>query len=418
MMMSSLAQMDKAVILGYLIVAALFLALSVRTKDYRALALLGLPFAAEFIEIISHSIILIIAAIVLSKNIKPLSLLLLGATMLLPPQLRPFAYFALVISVLEEYLSEPDREGHLNFSLSLGFLYFSKGTISGPGIQYVGEYVAIIYSLRLLFWAHNLKSSIKVMSSCLSMMLLLSESSPLSLTLMAVVLSLLLFQECMVSRTELLPSPLKLRSLFYQSPKVFFASIFALTFGPILLMGNVYEMRLGFYLPLAAITWSLTFALFSILAEGLVISDEQVDSGQLNERDLFLGFSSLFGISVIGNILIVLNYRDLALATSFVVCAIVLSFVGMIYGAMRLWLKNPMLIAIHSELLASFLKNGKMAARLESNIEPAQRAESQKHWKELVDVSWLSRQTSFPYLIFLFLVIITSIVLLLKEMHV
>lgn len=414
-MMNNWGTLNTFTIVQYVLVALLFLAPILKLRDMRPFALLGLGGTGSFITPISHGLILIIAALILSNRMKPLYLLGLTAIMLLPPGIKPFAYLLLTILTLEEYLAEPLESGHSNFMLTVTFLYFAKAMLGGQGLNVVGEYVAIFYSLRLIFWANSLESILKLVCSSLAMIALLSATSAQDLSTLicfqALVMYLLFFGST-------LPRSDNLKSLFYLNPQHFFLAITAILLGPILLVSGLITIYPRFIISLAIALIALVWAFNLYFVLGLESTTETENKNEQAGSSFILSHVIVLIFGSLSFVLLKLSSPALNIAQSFATAGICLVIVGVIYGSLKLWLKDTNKISAPTLKYNEALKRGQVCAFISSSEENEINSQ-----KEIIQLSFtpvveLARKSYFPYMIFLFIVIISSIVLLLRELGV
>ncbi len=414
-MMSSLGALSTFTVVQYVLVALLFLAPIIKLREMRPFALLGLMVTGSFITPISHGLILIIAALILSNRMKPLYLLGLTAIMLLPPGIKPFAYLLLTILALEEYLAEPLESGHSNFMLTVTFLYFTKPILGGQGLNVVGEYVAILYSLRLIFWANSLESVLKLVGSSLAMIALLSATSTQDLSTLICFQALAMY---LLFFGSTLPCSDNLKSLFYHNPQHFFLAIVGILLGPILLVSGLITIYPRFIISLAIALVALVWALNLYFVLGLENTteierrSEQVGNPFILSHVIVLIFGSL------SFVLLNLSSPALNIAQSFATIGICLGVVGIIYGSLKLWLKDTNKISVPTLKYNEMLKRGQVCAFISSTEETETNFQKEMIQLSFTPVIRLARKSYFSYMIFLFLVIISSIVLLLKELGV
>lgn len=412
--MNDLGGLNTFALVQYGLVAILFLALILKTKDLSPLAIIGLVFAGNFILPISQGITLAVATILLSSRMKPLYLLGLTATMLLPNETKPFAYLFLIILSLEEYLAEPLEFGHRQFMLSVTFLFFIKELTGGQGLSIIGEYIAILYTLRLIFWATNLQSSLKLVSIYLALIVLMSGNSALELSVLICFQALVLFQ---IFFANSLPGINELRSLFYLNPKLFFLGVSTILFGPILLMSSLISAYPRFIITVVVSLIALVETTYLHFALGLVCTSESSESNENVTRKQAISYLLLLVIGPLGLALVKFSSVSIKLTESFLIEAICLTLVGVVYGSLKLWLKDTGRIANIVLNYSEILKRGQIA--IVFNSCETSKIINDKMAENLTyeSVVQLARKSYFPYIILLFLIMIISIMLLLQELN-
>lgn len=412
--MNDLEALNIFTLVQYGLVALLFLILILKTKDLSPLAIIGLAIAGNFILPISQGVTLAVATILLSSRMNPLYLLGLTATMLLPTEAKPFAYLFLIILSLEEYLAEPLELGHRQFMLSVTFLYFIKELTGGQGLSIIGEYIAILYTLRLIFWATNLQSSLKLVSTYLAMIVLMSGNTELALSLLICFQALVLFQ---IYFANFLPDINELRSLFYLNPKLFFLGVGTILLGPILLMSSLIGAYPRFIITVVVSLIALVGTTYLNFALGLVCTSESRDRNEKVTRKQVTSYLLLLVIGPLGLALVKFSSVSMKLTEPFLIEAICLTLVGLVYGSLKLWLKDTDRIANIVLKYSEILKRGQIA--IVFNSCETSESMNDKKAKNLTyeSVVQLARKSYFPYIILLFLIMITSIMLLLQELN-
>lgn len=413
MMMNEFQNIGTFTLVRYLILCLLLGLIVYKTRNYKSLALAGFLFSKSLITSLSGSVVLLIGSITLSKKTRPLYLLLLAASLLLPESIKVYSFLLAVVLCLEEYLSSPREFGHTNFAFAVSFLFLGKSYFSGPGLSLVGEYLAVIYSLRLIFWGDGLKSSLKVLTTSVALLALLGHNASLDLSSLLCTITLVVMQTFIYEYRDLLPTKTILRGLFYKDPKIFFVSILSLFLGPILLISSFLSAYNQFYFPILVSLLMVSFAAFQNFSFGL--EHAEIETGEEITSKLWWSYASILMLGPLGMILVRYANPEMSISFSFITLGICFATVGIVYGIMRIWDKEGVKISNGSILISKAMKNGQLAA--EFNSSPIE--ESSEPEAGLGDTTQslkaLIRTTYFPYLTFLFLVIITSLMLLLRE---
>lgn len=408
-MMNSLIStfMDDPICYG-IIVCSLLLYIY-RTKDLRSLALLGLPFLGEFISLVQNVIVLVMAAIIFAPKTRPLMLLLIASSLLAPTAIKAFVYPIIMWVLMEDFLGGEKSKSYGDSLLGLILIYGTRDLLKGVDGHLISSYIAIIFSLRMIFFMRNTLQTIKSFYIVLALVSLALASSELALTLLAAASLLVALLQMSCDQPKAESFDCDMASKFYTDPKYFTLALAALALGPILLLSALMISSPLYGICFLVILITMSYRSLCLLAQGLIVEGE-------NKEALPLGYLAILcSYSVLVFLLFIRREQLDSWASILITWFGILSAIAIGYMSLRLTTKQATKSSVMLKVAPVYMERFQVSVEfatsevLTAEINPRTQSPGKMQFKELLN------DLDFPYVILTFIILVIGLILILRE---
>lgn len=380
-----------------------------RTRDLRSLALLGLPFLGEFITLVQNIIVLAMAAVIFTPRTRPLMLLLVATSMLVPLEAQAFVYPIIIMVLMEDFVGGVQPRSYGDGLLGLLLIYGTRDLLKGVDGHLISNYVAIIFSLRMIFFVRNTLQTIKSFYIVLALVSLSLADSELALTFVAAACLLVSLLQLASDHPMVVSFDQDMNSKFYTDPKYFALALSTIALGPLLLLSALIVSSPLYGVCFLIVLSAMAYRSLCLLAQGLIVEGE-------NRQALPLVYpAALFSYSVLVFLLFLRREQFDSWAAIVIAWASVMAAITIGYLALRFSTKDASKTISMLELPGIFLERFQMSVGFVGPAINAGEVTTVAERGQRNQLRELVEDIDFPFVIFTFIILLIGLVLILRE---